>query len=169
MIFKRGVEGDQQTREDIDEMSKIQETETEEQMNRVPTTLETVVQGSVRKVDTHNCTAEAETRPTFAVQIKISAVRVIDVESTKQDVISLSAIQFELCTLEIGGARTIHTDYMERDCIERGMMKLETMIVGAWVGEQLLVVSSAGLTIGEDLSQLDNRCCVAYYSWSGIV
>ena len=30
------------------------------------------------------------------------------------------------------------------------MMKLETMIVGAWVGEQLLVVSSAGVTIGED-------------------
>ena len=43
VIFKRGVEGDQQTREDTDEMSKTQETETKEQMNRVHTTLETVV------------------------------------------------------------------------------------------------------------------------------
>ena len=77
MIFERGVEGDQQTREDIDEMSKTQETETKEQMNRVQTTLETVVQRLVRKVGTHNCTAEAETFLTFAELI--SAIRVISV------------------------------------------------------------------------------------------
>ena len=122
----------------------------------------------MRKSDNHNCTAEAGTCPTFAVQIKISAVLVIDVESTKQNVNSLAAIQFESYTLDTGAARTIHTDYMERHCIERCMMKLETMIVGAWAGEQLLVVSSAGVTIGEDLAELDNGCCVAHNSWSGI-
>ena len=93
VIFKRGVEGNQQTREDIDEMSKTQETQTKEQMNRVQTTLETVAQRLVRKADTHNCTAEAETFVTVAVLI--STIRVIDVEGAKQDVNSLSAIQFE--------------------------------------------------------------------------
>ena len=127
VIFERGVEGDQ-TREDIDEMSKTQETETKEQMNRVQTTLETVVQRSVRKADTRNCKAEAEKFPTFAALI--SAIRVIDVECANQDVNSLSAIQSESYTLDTGGARAMHTDYMERNCIERGMMKLETMIAG---------------------------------------
>ena len=31
------------------------------------------------------------------------------------------------------------------------MVKLETMIVGAWAGEQLPVISGAGVTIGEEL------------------
>ena len=93
MIFKRGVEGDQQTREDNDEMSKTQETETKGQMSRVLATLETVVQRSVRKADNHNCKAAAETFLTFAVLI--SAIRVIDVESVKQVVISLSAVHSE--------------------------------------------------------------------------
>ena len=41
-------------------------------------------------------------------------------------------------------------------------MKLETMIVRAWAGEQLLVVSGSGVTIGEDLFE--------GYSWTiGVV
>ena len=77
-------------------------------MHRAQVTLETGVQRSVRKADTHNCTAEAETFLTLAVWI--STIRVIDVESAKQDVNSLSATQFESYTLDTGGARTIHTD-----------------------------------------------------------
>ena len=38
------------------------------------------------------------------------------------------------------------------------MMKLETMIAGAWAGEQLLVVSGTGVTIGENLFE--------GYSWT---
>ena len=123
MIFKRGVEGDQQTREDVDEMSKTQEAETKEQMHRVQATLESVVQRSVRKADNHNCKAAAETFLTFTVLI--SAIRVIDVESVKQVVNSLSGVQSEPYTLDTEGARTIHIDYLERNGIERRMMKLE--------------------------------------------
>ena len=123
MIFKRGVEGYQQTREDIDDMSKTQEAETKEQMNKVQATLETVAQRFVRKAGNHNCKAAAETFLTFAVLI--SAARVIDVESVKQVVNSLSAVYSEPKTLDTGGARTIHIDYLERNCIERCMMKLE--------------------------------------------
>ena len=93
MIFKRGVEVDEQAREDIDEVSKTHEAETKGQMNRVQATLETVVQRPVRKADNHNCKAAAETFLTFAVLI--SAIRVIDVESVKQFVISLSAVHSE--------------------------------------------------------------------------
>ena len=53
VILKRGVEGDQQMREDINKMCKNQEAKTKEQMNRVQNTLETVVQKSVRKTDSH--------------------------------------------------------------------------------------------------------------------
>ena len=87
VILKRGVEGDQQTREDIDKMSKTQETKTKEQS-----------------------AAEAETFLTFAVLG--SPIRVIDVESAKQDANSLSAIQFESYTLDTGGARTLHPNYV---------------------------------------------------------
>ena len=64
---------------------------------------------------------------------------------------SLGAIQSESCTLNTGGARTIHTNYLDRDRIERCMTKLGMMIVGVWTGEQLLVVSGTGVIIGEDL------------------
>ena len=50
------------------------------------------------------------------------------------------------------------------------MTKMGMLVVGAWVGEQLLVVSGAGVITGEDLferSQLDDGCCVARHSWSG--
>ena len=63
-------------------------------------------------------------------RLLISTIRVIDVESAKQDVNPLSAMQFESYTLDTEGARTNHTDYPERNCIERCMMKLETMVVG---------------------------------------
>ena len=82
-----------------------------------------MVQRSVRKADNHNCKAAAETFLTFPVLI--SAARVIDVESVKQVVNSLSAVHPEPKTLDTGGARTIHIDYLERNCIERCMMKLE--------------------------------------------
>ena len=41
------------------------------------------------------------------------------------------------------------TKYLERDHIERCMARM--LIVGAWAGEQLLVVSGTGVIIGEDL------------------
>ena len=53
VVLKRGVEGAQQMREDIDKMCKTQEAKTKEQMNRVQNTFETVVQISVRKSDSH--------------------------------------------------------------------------------------------------------------------
>ena len=74
-------------------MSKTQEAETKEQMNRVQATLERVVQRSVRKADNHNCKTAAETFLTFPVLI--SAARVIDVEFVKQVVNSLSAVHSE--------------------------------------------------------------------------
>ena len=92
-------------------MSKTQETKTNEQMNRVQIRLETVVQRSGEKADTHNCAADGEAFLTFAVLI--CPIRIIDVESGKQDVNSLSAIQLESYTLDSGGARTIQTDHLE--------------------------------------------------------
>ena len=99
----------------------------------------------MRKADTHNCNAETETF------LLISTIQVIDVVSAKQGVNSLSLKQFESYTLDTGGARTTHTDYLDRDRIEQCMMKLETMIVKALAGEQLPVVSGAGLrvTVGQ--------------------
>ena len=77
--------------------------------------------------------------------------RVTNVECTKQDVIALSAIQSESYTLNTGGARTIYSNYLDRHRIERCMTKLGMMIVGAWGGEQLLVLLGTGVIIGEDL------------------
>ena len=74
-----------------------------------------------------------------------------DVESAKQDVVSLSAIQSESYTWNTGETCTIHTNNLDRDSIGQWMTKMRMMIVGAWTGEQLLVVSGTGLTIGEDL------------------
>ena len=68
-----------------------------------------------------------------------------------QDVGSLSAIQFESYTWNTGGARTIHTNYLDRDRIEQWMTKRRIMIVVAWAGEQLPVVSGTGLAIGGGL------------------
>ena len=78
----------------------------------------------------------------------------------KQDVIALSAIQSEphsLTTGELGRVPSggneadLGTKYSERDRVERCMTKMGLMIVGAWAGEQLLVVAGTGVIIGEDL------------------
>ena len=74
--------------------------------------------------------------------------------------IALSAIQSEsysLTTGELGrvpgedNETDLGTKYMERDRIKRCMTKMGMQIVGAWAGEQLLVVSGTGVIIGEDL------------------
>ena len=44
---------------------------------------------------------------------------VIKVECAEQDVNSLSAIQSKSHTLNTGGARTIHTHYLDKDSIKR--------------------------------------------------
>ena len=66
--------------------------------------------------------------------------------------ISLSALQSEFYTLTTGGARGIHTSYLDRDRIKRCVTKMGMMIAGAWAKDQLLVVSGTGVIIGEDLS-----------------
>ena len=149
-------------------MSKTQEAETKEQMNRVQATLETVVQRSVRKADNHNCKAAAETFLTFAVSI--SAARVIDVEFVKQVVNSLSAVHSEPKTLDTGGARTIHIDYLERNCIERCMMKLENDDRGGlgWRAVACVFGHWSDHWGGPDCGpQLDDGCCFARHSRSG--
>ena len=86
--------------------------------------------------------------------------RVINVECSKQDVISLSAVQSEsysLTTGELGrvpnedNETDLSTKYLERDRIKICMTKMGMMIVEAWAGEQLPVVSGTGVIIGEDL------------------
>ena len=74
-----------------------------------------------------------------------------DVECARQDVVSLSATESESYTGNTGETRTIHTNYLGRDRIERGMTEMRMLIVGAWAGEQWPVVSGTGVTIGEDL------------------
>ena len=48
----------------------------------------------------------------------------------KQDVVSLSAIRFESYTWNSGGARAIHTNYLDRDRIEQWMTNMGMLIVG---------------------------------------
>ena len=82
-----------------------------------------------------------------------------DVECAKQDVVSLSAIQPEPYTWNTGGARTSHTNYLDRSHRptddqdgndDRGGLGMEN--------------SCGGLPGG---SQLDDGCCVAHHNWSG--
>ena len=75
---------------------------------------------------------------------------VIDDESARQDVSSLSALQSDFVS-NTGGARTIHTEDLDRDRIKKCVTKMRMSITGAWAGEQLLVVSGTGDIIGEDL------------------
>ena len=74
----------------------------------------------------------------------------------KQDVIALSAIQSEsytLITVELGRVPSednetdLGTKYLGRDRTERCMAKMSMLIVGAWAGEQLLVVSGTGVIL----------------------
>ena len=61
----------------------------------------------------------------------------------------------------------------DRGFIEREterMTKIGVMIVGAWAGELLPVISGNDVFIGEDLLEghsWDDRCHVAQHSWSG--
>ena len=113
-----------------------------------------MTQKSVVKADTNWTDQDSEDQKWFSgVTVKLGDC-VIKVECAKQDVNSLSAIQLESYTLDTGGARTIHTNHLERDRIEKCVMKLRMMIVGAWAGEQLPVVSGTGVTIGEDLFEV---------------
>ena len=107
-----------------------------------------MTQKSVRKADTNRTDQDSEDHKCFSCVIARLGDRVIDVGCAKQDVI---ALQCELCVLTIGGASTIHTNYLDRDRIKRCITKMGMMIAGAWVGEQLLVVSGTGVIIGEDL------------------
>ena len=45
----------------------------------------------------------------------------------------------------------MHTNCLHRDCIKRCITKMDMMIVGAWAGEPLLVISGTGVTTGNDL------------------
>ena len=66
-----------------------------------------------------------------------AVVRCGDVECAEQDVVSLSEIQSE--------------SYLDGDRIKRSTIKMRLLIVRAWAGEDLPVVSGTGKTIGEDL------------------
>ena len=74
--------------------------------------------------------------------------------------IALSAIQSESYTLATGelgrvpsedNGTDLGTKCLEQGHIERCMTKMGVMIVGAWTGEPLPVVSGTGVIIGEDL------------------
>ena len=51
-----------------------------------------------------------------------------------------SALQSKVYVMTTGGARAIHTNYLDRDCIKRCMTKMGMMIAGAWAGEQLRTI-----------------------------
>ena len=76
----------------------------------------------------------------------------------KQYVIALSAIQSESYTLitgELGPVPSednetdLGTKYLKRDRTEKCLTRM--LIVGAWAGKQLPMVSGTGVIIGEDL------------------
>ena len=76
-----------------------------------------------------------------------------DVECAKQDMVSLSTTQFELYTWNTGGARTIHTNYLDRDGIEQCMTKMgahdwNTGVVRS-VGAADETVTKPRVTMGE--------------------
>ena len=114
----------------------------------------------VRKADTNWTDQDSEDQKCCSCETVRIGDRVINVECTKQDVIALSAIRsksYSLTTGELGRVPSANnktdlgTKYLERDRIERCMTKMGKMIVGAWAGEQLLVVSGTGVIIGKDL------------------
>ena len=139
---------------------------------------QTMTQKSVRKADTNWTDQDSEDQKCVnCVTVRIGD-RVISVECTKKDVIALSAIQSEsysLTTGELGRVPSedyetdLGTKYLERDRIERCMTKMGMLVVGAWAGEQLPVVSGTGVIIGEDLieSQLDDGvlCWSSQLEW----
>ena len=110
-----------------------------------------MTQESVRKAYTGWTDQDSEDQTCFNCVTVGLGDRVINVECTKQDAVSLSAIQFEAYTWNTGRVRTIHNNYLDRDRIEHWTTKMGMMIVGAWAGEQLPVVSSTGVIIEDYL------------------
>ena len=119
-----------------------------------------MTQKSVKKPYTNWTDHDSEEQKCFSCVTVRMGDRVIHVECTKQDSIALSATQSESYTLIIGelergpiedNETDLGTKYLEQDHIERCMTKMGLMIVGAWAGELLLVVSGTGVIIGEDL------------------
>ena len=101
----------------------------------------------MRKADANSPDQDREDQKCFSCEIVRLGDRVIDVGCAKQDVISLSALQCELYLLTTGAARTIHTNFQDRDRIKRCMTKMGIMIAEAGAGEHLLVVSGTGVII----------------------
>ena len=112
-----------------------------------------MTQKSVRKCDMTLSDQDSEDQKCFSCAIVRLGAHVIDDEGAKQDVTSLSAPQSEFYVLTAGGARTIHTNYLDRDHIKSCVTKMCMMIAGAWAGEQLHVISGSGVIIGEDLRE----------------
>ena len=71
---------------------------------------QTTTQKSVRKLNTNWTDRHSEEQECFSCAV----VRCGDVECAKQDVVSLSAIQPEPYTWNTGGARTSHTNCLDR-------------------------------------------------------
>ena len=126
----------------------------------------------------------AKIKSVSAVVVKFGE-HVINIVSSKQDVVSLSAPESEFYAMTSGGAHCIHTKnifsdlqvevtvrqetdsasasgicprradlgtkYLERDRIKKCLTKMEVLFAGAWVGEQLPVVSGTEILVGEDL------------------
>ena len=103
---------------------------------------------------TQKSVREADTIWTNQKCFSCVTVRCGDVECAKQDAVSLSTIQSESYTWNTGGARTIHTNYLDRHRVERCSTKMGIMIVEAWAGEQLPVVSGTGETMEETCSRV---------------
>ena len=110
-----------------------------------------MTQKSMRKADSNWTDQNSEDHKCFSCVVVRLGDRVIDVRCAKQDVISLSALQFEFYTLTTGGPRTIHTNYLDRDRIKRCMTKMGILIAGAWAGEQVACGFGHWSDQGEDL------------------
>ena len=94
-----------------------------------------MTQKSVRKAVTNWTDQYSEDQKCFSCVTGRLGDHVIDVGCAKQDVISLSALQSELYTLTTGGARGIHTNYLDRDRIKKCVTEMGMMIAGAWAGD----------------------------------
>ena len=119
-----------------------------------------MTQKSVRKAYTSWTDQDSEDLKCFNCATVRIGDRVINVECTQKDVIALSATQSESYTLTTGelgrvpsedNETDLGTKCLEQDHIERCMTKMGMMIVVAWAGKQLLVVSGTGVITGEDL------------------
>ena len=85
---------------------------------------------SARNADVDRMDQDSDDHKCFCCVSGRLGVCVNDVGCTKQDVISLIAQQHEFYTWITCGARTSHTNCLDRDCIKRCMTKMEMMTVG---------------------------------------